>query len=80
MDKTIKFEFVKRYLGSPYFGAEGKTTRLPERSTKHAAGYDFYNPERVEINPGEIVYVKTGIKAKFPEEVALLLLNRSSNP
>ena len=80
MDKTIKFEFVKRYLESPYFGAEGKTTRLPERSTKHAAGYDFYNPETVRINPGEIVYVKTGVKAKFPEEVALLLLNRSSNP
>ena len=80
MDKTIKFEFVKRYLECPHFGAEGKTTRVPERSTKHAAGYDFYNPEKVEINPGEIVYVKTGVKAKFPEEVALLLLNRSSNP
>lgn len=80
MDKTIKFEFVKRYVESPYFGAEGKITRLPERSTKNAAGYDFYNPEKVEINPGEIVYVKTGVKALFPEDVALLLLNRSSNP
>lgn len=80
MDKTIKFEFVKRYIESPYFGAEGKITRLPERSTKNAAGYDFYNPEKVEINPGEIVYVKTGVKAFFPEDVALLLLNRSSNP
>lgn len=80
MEKTIKFEFVKRYLENPNFGAEGSCTRLPERSTKNAAGYDFYNPERVEINPNEIVYVKTGVKAKFPEEVALLLLNRSSNP
>ena len=80
MEKTIKFEFVKRYLENLNFGAEGSCTRLPERSTKNAAGYDFYNPERVEINPNEIVYVKTGVKAKFPEEVALLLLNRSSNP
>ena len=80
MEKTIKFEFVKRYLKNPNFGAEGSCTRLPERSTKNAAGYDFYNPEEVKINPGEIVYVKTGVKAKFPEEVALLLLNRSSNP
>lgn len=80
MEKIIKFEFVKRFLESPDFGVEGECTRLPERSTKHAAGYDFYNPERVKINPGEIVYVKTGVKAKFPEEVALLLLNRSSNP
>lgn len=80
MDKTIKFEFVKRITEKKYFIAEGSPYRLPERSTKNAAGYDFYNPERVEINPNEIVYVKTGIKAKFPEEVALLLLNRSSNP
>lgn len=80
MDKTIKFEFVKRITEKKYFMAEGSPYRLPERSTKNAAGYDFYNPERVEINPNEIVYVKTGIKAKFPEEVALLLLNRSSNP
>lgn len=80
MDKTIKFEFVKRITEKKYFIAEGSPYRLPERSTKSAAGYDFYNPERVEINPNEIVYVKTGIKAKFPEEVALLLLNRSSNP
>ena len=80
MEKTIKFEFVKRITEKKYFMAEGSPYRLPERSTKNAAGYDFYNPEEVEINPGEIVYVKTGVKAKFPEEVALLLLNRSSNP
>lgn len=80
MDKTIKFEFVSRITNEKYFGAEGSPYRLPERATKHAAGYDFYNPEEVKINPGEIVYVKTGVKSLFPEEVALLLLNRSSNP
>lgn len=54
--------------------------RLPERSTKYSAGYDFFNPQRVEIAPGEMKYVKTGIKAAFPEDEMLVLCNRSSNP
>lgn len=80
MERIIKFEFVERVKQLPNFGAEGSCTRLPERSTKKAAGYDFYNPEEVIIEPNEIKYVKTGVKATFPEDIALLLLNRSSNP
>ena len=80
MKTKIKFEFVSRITGQANFGAEGSPYMLPARSTKHAAGYDFYNFEEVSIAPGEIKYVRTGIKSSFPEEVALLLLNRSSNP
>lgn len=80
MERIIKFEFVERVKQLPNFGAEGSCTRLPERSTKKAAGYDFYNLEEVIIEPNEIKYVKTGVKATFPEDIALLLLNRSSNP
>ena len=80
MERIIKFEFVERVKQLPNFGAEGSCTRLPERSTKKAAGYDFYNLEEVTIEPNEIKYVKTGVKATFPEDRALLLLNRSSNP
>ena len=80
MERIIKFEFVERVKQLPNFGAEGSCTRLPERSTKKAAGYDFYNLEEVTIEPNEIKYVKTGVKATFPEDIALLLLNRSSNP
>ena len=80
MERIIKFEFVERVKQLPNFGAEGRCTRLPERSTKKAAGYDFYNLEEVTIEPNEIKYVKTGVKATFPEDIALLLLNRSSNP
>ena len=80
MERIIKFEFVDRVKQLPNFGAEGSCTRLPERSTKKAAGYDFYNLEEVTIEPNEIKYVQTGVKATFPEDIALLLLNRSSNP
>ena len=76
----INFEFVERIKQKEDFGAEGSPYRLPEKGTKRAAGYDFFNPEIVTIQPNEIEYVKTGIKAKFPEDMVLKLYNRSSNP
>lgn len=70
-----KFEFVSRMNGVAIGHA-----KLPERSTAISAGYDFYNPEEVEIQAGQIKYVKTGVKAVFPEGEMLMLCNRSSNP
>lgn len=75
-----KFEFVERIKKKENFGSEGSWTRLPERSTKFSAGYDFTNPERVELEPNKIYYVKTGIKADMEEDEVLILANRSSNP
>ena len=77
----IKFEFVKRIKEQlNVTTVDKKCFSLPIKGSKNAAGYDFINPEDVTIQPGEIKYVKTGIKSKFPEDMALLLLNRSSNP
>lgn len=69
-----RFEIVKRVKGSTLMKL------LPQRSTAVSAGYDFFNPEEVEIQAGQIKYVKTGIKAKFPAGEMLMLCNRSSNP
>lgn len=74
---TRKFEYVKN--ASEYMNEYGNF-KLPERSTANSAGYDFYNPETVILKPGEIKYVKTGVKAYFPEDEMLVLCNRSSNP
>lgn len=78
MDKEIKFEFVKRITESENFKKEDYYY-LPIRATRAAAGYDFICPEMVTIAPGEIKIVKTGVKAKFPEDLQLKLYNRSSN-
>lgn len=71
-----RFEFVDR--------VKGKEIKLPERSTKNSAGYDFYAPERVEILPMKAnikpILVKTGVKAYMEEDEFLMLCNRSSNP
>ena len=77
VQETRKFEFVERVKG-----LEG--CKLPERSTKNSAGYDFYNIERVEIPPYKLgdnpVLVKTGVKAYMGQNEFLMLVNRSSNP
>ena len=75
-----KFEFVKRIKEQlNVTTTDEKGFSLPIKGTKRAAGYDFINPEQVTIQPKEIKIVKTGIKAYFPDDIALLLLNRSSN-
>lgn len=74
MTNNIKFEYVSRVL------EQNNNFSLPVKGSKKAAGYDFFNPEEVTIQPKEIKYVKTGIKAMFPDNIALLLFNRSSNP
>lgn len=67
--------------------------KLPERSTTHAAGYDFFANEEVtipsiwnsiwklirgkEVHP---TYVHTHVKAKMRSNEVLCLFNRSSNP
>jgi dUTP pyrophosphatase len=51
---------------------------IPQRQTTHSAGYDFAALEEVSIKPGEIVFVKTGIKAMIPNNEVLLMYPRSS--
>lgn len=69
-----KFEKVSRI----------EEVELPRRSTKNSAGYDFINPERVEIPPYKLgadpFMVATGVKVKMYSDEFLMLVNRSSNP
>ena len=82
-----KFEFVSRYNETRKIVNENGSIngwKLPERSTKNSAGYDFYNPERVEIPPYKLgdnpTLVRTGVKVAMPTDEFLMLVNRSSNP
>lgn len=74
----IKFEFTG-VLATEREGEE-QYKRLPERSTKKSAGYDFFNPIRRVIPAHDSMHIKTGIKAQFPDDFVLKLYNRSSNP
>ena len=78
-----KFEYVNRIISTGY-ETKQPDFELPKRSTSNSAGYDFINPERVEIPPYKLGYnpvlVKTGVKAYMQNDEVLMLYNRSSNP
>lgn len=51
---------------------------LPARGSKNAAGYDFFLLEDIEIKPGEIIKIPTGVKSYFETDEVLFLIVRSS--
>jgi dUTP pyrophosphatase len=51
--------------------------RLPKRATKGSAGYDFFAPFDIKLNPGETIKVPTGIRAEMEEDWVLKLYPRS---
>jgi dUTP pyrophosphatase len=65
-----KFEIVKAY--------QDFEVLVPQRQTKHSAGYDLASIEDVEIHPGEIKMIPTGLKVLLPDNEALLIFPRSS--
>lgn len=74
--KIRGFEVLESY--------KDKGINLPERKTACSAGYDIEAAENVVV-PAFVagqkpVLVKTGLKAYFPENEVLALVNRSSNP
>ena len=52
--------------------------KLPSRNSKKAAGYDFYLIEDIEMKPGEIVKIPTGVKSYFEDDEVLMIFVRSS--
>lgn len=50
---------------------------LPKRATKGSAGYDFYAPFDITLNPGETIKVPTGIRVYMEENYVLKLYPRS---
>lgn len=50
---------------------------LPKRATIGSAGYDFYCPVQIKLNPGESIKIPTGIKCRMNKEWVLKLYPRS---
>lgn len=51
--------------------------KLPLRATSGSAGYDFYAPCDIILNPGEQMVIPTGIRAKIDDGWFLMLCPRS---
>lgn len=65
-----KFEIVNQY--------QNESIEIPRRQTTLSAGYDLASIEQVTIKPGEIVFIKTGLKVKLGDNEVLLVYPRSS--
>ncbi len=52
--------------------------KLPRRATRGSAGYDFFVPRDVTLDPGQTIKVPTGIKCKMDDGLVLLIFVRSS--
>lgn len=51
--------------------------KLPKRATAGSAGYDFFAPTDIILNPGETVKIPTGIRAEMAPDWVLKLYPRS---
>lgn len=52
--------------------------KLPTRASEHSAGYDFYSPVDITIQPNESALIFTDVKAHMYYDNVLLLFVRSS--
>ena len=52
--------------------------QLPKRATTGSAGYDFYAPRDIELQPQETIKIPTGIRVMMMEGWVLQLFPRSS--
>ncbi|MBA4701117.1 MAG: deoxyuridine 5'-triphosphate nucleotidohydrolase [Ruminococcus sp.] len=89
MQKIAKFhkvsleQFKKDWIDT--FGPEDEAEiqkiyediKLPKRATSGSAGYDFYTPVRLVLQPGETIKVPTGIRAEMEEGWVLKCYPRS---
>ena len=64
-----KFELVKNESRKH----RDKEIKLPERATKHSAGYDFYSPVDLVIQPKTMEMIWTDVKSQFEEDEVLIL-------
>ncbi len=56
---------------------EGKGIRLPERKTEKSAGYDMEAGAAVDLFPGKVTIVPTGLKSYMPDDEYLAIFVRS---
>jgi len=81
--KVSREEFSKDW--SKTFGEEDKnkidriydSIQIPERATAGSAGYDFFAPVDIHLEPGEMTTIPTGIRAIIDDGWVLMCFPRS---
>lgn len=71
-DWADAFETTEEEIKEVYEGI-----RLPRRATAGSAGYDFFAPADVHLQPGQTVKIPTGVRVEMDPEWVLKLYPRS---
>lgn len=79
-EKVSKAQFEKDAgnLAFPIDASTYEEVLLPKRATRASAGYDFYLPEKVDLEYGKSIVIPTGIRCKMNEDIVLQIFPRSS--
>ena len=78
MKKIAQFFFVSQ---SEYQNSGGQNYTelcLPKRATAGSAGYDFFAPSEIYLQPNQTAKIPTGIRVKIDEGWVLKIYPRSS--
>ncbi len=54
-----------------------ESIKLPRRATAGSAGYDFYTPVNIRLEPHQTIKIPTGIRAKMNSDWVLMIYPRS---
>lgn len=63
------FEFTTKIMDRMY-----NNIKLPSRATEGSCGYDFYAPFPFALNPGNKVWIPTGIRVEILKEDYMLMV------
>lgn len=78
--EEVSFEqFSKDFKELRYTGEEVAydMVRLPKRSSKGSAGYDFVSPIDFHLEHGESIIIPTGVRCKIDDSWFLMCVPRS---
>ena len=61
----------------PEISTDWEAVKLPVRATSGSAGYDFFAPLDIDLEPGASINVPTGVRARMDSGWVLMLFPRS---
>lgn len=77
-EKTMKELYPRHNFENDVLKIMHHEIKLPKRSTKHSAGYDFFSPFDFNLEPGCKIFIPTGIRAVFSDMSWLLWMTPKS--
>lgn len=75
--ERISEDQIFETTGNMYRMEDLRNVKLPKRATKDSAGYDFFAPWDITLEPNEEIKIPTGIRAIMNPTDVLLIFPRS---